>query len=112
MEAAISLLQVDKNKYLSSTTNSNTNSSPAKYYVNLNIILKWIQNLVLEDNRNLWGIYDWTNLKNNKKYIGSSISLSKKFVKYFNLNDLAKNNMLINADILKYGLENFKLEIF
>ena len=33
-------------------------------------------------------IYKWTNLINNKTYIGSSINLSKRFVKYYDDNIL------------------------
>lgn len=39
------------------------------------------------------------------------INLSKRFIKYFNINDINKNNMLISAYILKNELDHFKLEI-
>lgn len=48
---------------------------------------------------------------NGKTYVGSSINLSKTFLKYFNENALTKNHMLINLSILKDKLENFTLDI-
>ena len=57
------------------------------------------------------GVYKWTNLINAKLYVGSSINLSKRFLKYYNDNLLAKDNMLISKAILKYGRANFSLEI-
>lgn len=47
-------------------------------------------------NRDKSGIYLWTNKINNKAYLGSSVYLSKIYLKYFNGNALVKNHMLIN----------------
>jgi excinuclease UvrABC nuclease subunit len=77
-----------------------------KYY-NLNDKLK--QKQFLEDNREKAGIYRLINLKNTKAYIGSSINLSSRLLKYFNINK--KDKRLINLAILKYGLDNFSLDI-
>jgi group I intron endonuclease len=44
-------------------------------------------------------------------YVGSSVNLSKRFIKYFNYNALSNNCMLINLSILKYKLDNFQLDI-
>jgi hypothetical protein len=38
----------------------------------------------------------WTNSINNSTYMGSSVNLSSRFLKYFNKNALKKNNMLIS----------------
>lgn len=43
-----------------------------------------VQNLIIDENRGKIGIYLWTNLINGKTYVGSSINLSKTFLKYFN----------------------------
>ena len=87
-----------------------TNKSvPIKQYKNL--YNKSVKDLIFKENRNMSGIYKWTNLINDNFYIGSSINLSKRFLKYFNTNMLTKNNMLINRAILKYGHIKFTLEI-
>lgn len=53
----------------------------------------------------------WTNLINGKTYIGSSVNLSPRFLKYFNKNALKNNKMLICLALLKYNIENFSLDI-
>lgn len=68
---------------------------------------------ILKDNKKKIGIYRWTNLLNNKTYIGSSINLGGRFRDYFKINYLMryKKNMIISKALLKYGYSNFKLEI-
>jgi len=59
------------------------------------------------------GIYKITNLKNNKFYIGSSISSLKKRLQHHKNkleNNIHKNNYLQNS-YNKYGVDNFKFEI-
>ena len=53
----------------------------------------------------------WTNLLNNKRYVGSFMFLRKRLGQYFNANFLVKYNMYIYRALLKYGYSNFKLEI-
>lgn len=81
----------------------------ANHYINLNQPL--IQSQLLEDNRGKAGIYMWTNLKNGNTYIGSSVNLSPRLLKYLNENALRKNKMLISLAILKHSIENFSLDI-
>ena len=81
----------------------------ANHYINLNQPLT--QSQLLEDNRGKAGVYMWTNLKNNNTYIGSSVNLSPRLLKYLNENALRKNKMLISLAILKHGIENFSLDI-
>lgn len=61
------------------------------------------------------GIYLWTNLISNNKYVGSSVNLSRRLKDYFNKSylesELKKNNSLIYKALLKYGYANFKLDI-
>lgn len=80
-----------------------------KSYRNLNQHI--IQSEFLRDNRGKAGIYMWTNLINGNTYIGSSVDLSPRFLKYFNENALKKNRMLICLALLKYNIENFSLDI-
>jgi len=82
---------------------------PIKQYQDLNN--KHIKDLIFKENKNMSGIYKWTNLINGKIYIGSSINLSKRFFLYYNNNLLIKSKMLINRAILEYGHTNFSLEI-
>ena len=67
---------------------------------------------VLKDNRNKSGVYRWINNINGKSYIGSSISLTTRFLSYYNINHLISNkNMLINRALFKYGYSSFSLII-
>lgn len=73
-----------------------------------------VQNRILQENREKCGVYiccGASNKINNKIYVGSSINLSKRFVKYFIQGALFKTRMLINLALLKYGLNNFRLDI-
>jgi group I intron endonuclease len=57
----------------------------------------------------------FTNLTNGKKYIGSSVNLSRRFYAYYSEQSfkiqLQKEKSAIYSAILKYGHSNFKLEI-
>ena len=48
---------------------------------------------------------------NNSTYVGSGLSLSKRIGEYYNKNELERNPRPIHAALLKYGYENFKLQI-
>src|SRR5579871_6506176 len=81
---------------------------PIKLYVNADT-----QKLdILKENRKLSGVYMWQNKENDQKYIGSSETLSRRFLQYFNTKYLLKNtNMIICKALLKYGYSNFSLSI-
>nr|ATI20436.1 GIY-YIG endonuclease [Juglanconis juglandina] len=70
---------------------------------------------VLNDNKNLAGVYRWVNLLNQKSYIGSSINLSRRLRDYYTISFLEieskKNNSMIYKALLKYGYSSFRLEI-
>ncbi len=67
---------------------------------------------ILLDNKGKAGIYVFTNLINGKKYIGSSENLRRRFMEYFNINNLMRAKyMVIYRAMLKYGYSSFKLEI-
>jgi len=67
---------------------------------------------ILDENKNKSGIYMWTNNINNKRYIGSSKNLRKRFLQYFNINYLIRDNcMQICRALLKHGNSNFSLTI-
>src|SRR5436853_6993890 len=46
---------------------------------------------ILKENKGRSGIYMWKNSINNKRYIGSSENLNRRFREYFNVNNLLKN---------------------
>ena len=56
------------------------------------------------------GIYKWTNLINNKVYVGKSVDISKRLQSY--KYEVNKNNArpIIQA-LRKYGFQNFKFEV-
>lgn len=61
------------------------------------------------------GIYRWNNLITGKSYVGSSISLDKRFSIYCSFSSLKRNitkgsSSIYNA-LLKYGHSKFSLEI-
>jgi hypothetical protein len=67
---------------------------------------------ILKDNKGKSGIYIFTNLKNDKKYIGSSDNLRRRFLQYYNLNYLIRSNyMRICRALLQHGHYNFNLSI-
>lgn len=66
---------------------------------------------VLAENRNKSGIYRWINNENGNTYVGSAVNLSKRINSYFQEGELNRNPRPIKNALLKYGHENFNLEI-
>lgn len=58
------------------------------------------------------GIYKWTNILNNKSYIGQSKDLNERFTKYkyFNKHYFGNSKLLANS-FIKHGLNNFTFTI-
>nr|YP_010836061.1 hypothetical protein QLP54_mgp05 [Phyllosticta yuccae]WGC90076.1 hypothetical protein [Phyllosticta yuccae] len=67
--------------------------------------------LIVKNNTGKSGVYCWVNNESGTRYVGSSIDLGKKFLNYYNLKHLIKNNMSIYKALLKYGHSKFSLEI-
>lgn len=57
-----------------------------------------------------WVIYMWTNLINNKKYIGQTKNIIRRINSHL-ASRQKKSNSLIFRAFLKYGIENFTFEI-
>lgn len=57
----------------------------------------------IKQNRKKSGIYRWTNLVNNKTYVGSSVDLSMRFKHYSSYSYISKikRNFPINSALLK-----------
>jgi group I intron endonuclease len=91
--------------------NTNIDIVPVRSYFNS----QKCKFIIYKDNRKKSGVYQWTNLINGKIYIGSSISLSRRFYNYYSLSFLekkvSKNSSTISNALLKYGHSNFSLDI-
>ncbi len=80
------------NKYICSySTMSSSNNNSVKFYEDSYSMKKSI----IKDNKNKSGIYKWTNKLTNDIYIGQSVDLSKRFIRYFNLSYLKNRGTLI-----------------
>ena len=110
-------------KYIYSNAIINKVFQTKKFYSSYNVysitpVISYLnaeleKDVIIKQNKNKSGIYRWINVINNKKYIGSSIDLSRRFKEYYNKNRISKvkRNFPIHAAILKYDYYNFKLEI-
>jgi len=71
--------------------------------------------IILKENKNKSGIYMWTNLINDKQYIGSAVDLSNRLTKdsstIYMEDVLTRSNSHIYRALLKYGYSNFSLTI-
>lgn len=93
-------------RFYSTTPSPNVNS--IKMYEDAYSMRK----LIIKDNKNKSGIYKWTNKLTNDIYIGQSIDLAKRFMKYFNLSYLKnRETLVISRALIKYGYSNFSLDI-
>ena len=71
-----------------------------------------MRKLIIKENKDRSGIYKWTNKLTNDIYVGQSIDLAKRFIKYFNLSYLKnRETLVISRALIKYGYSNFSLEI-
>jgi len=82
---------------------------PVKIYESVQTCKKQI----LDENKNKSGIYRFYNKLNGNFYIGSSKNLSNRFKSYFNLSYIStvKNELTISRALIKYGYDNFRVEI-
>jgi group I intron endonuclease len=81
--------------------------SPVKSYGNAGLL----KDQVLKEARDKSGIYRWVNNLNGKTYVGSGVNLAKRLGSYYNDSELNRNSRPIKDALLKYGHENFTLEI-
>jgi hypothetical protein len=69
-------------------------------------------NMINIDLKGNVGIYCFTNTINNKKYIGQSINLKARIKTHYSSYKNPKyNHLALYKAFLKYGIENFQLEI-
>ena len=90
------------------TTKKQLQLNPVKTYINSDTE----KENIYSENRNKTGIYLFTNKINEKRYIGSSNNLKRRFSEYFNDNYLLRNkSMGICCALLKHGSSNFSITI-
>lgn len=65
----------------------------------------------MAENKGKSGIYRWINKINGKTYVGSGQDLAKRLGYYFKSSELLRFKRPIHSALLRYGHENFKLEI-
>ena len=99
---------INKRSYTSLCKNKDIEIFPAKVYENAFSLRKDI----IKENKGLSGIYLLTNKLTDEIYVGQSIDLSKRFIRYFNLSYLkSKESLIISRALIKYGYVNFSVSI-
>ena len=93
---------------LNNSSNLNLNPPLAQKTYDNALLLKKV---ILADNRGLSGIYRWVNKLNNKTYVGSGMDLANRLACYYRNSELTRNKRPIHKALLKYGHDNFILEI-
>jgi len=66
---------------------------------------------ILNENKGKTVVYRLVNNLNGKTYIGSSVNLTVRLYKYYSLKHLTLNKTPIHNALIKYGFNNFSLEI-
>ena len=66
---------------------------------------------ILKDNKGRAGIYQWTHVQSGKKYVGSSVDLTKRFSLYYSKRCLEQYKSYINSAIILHGYSSFSLTI-
>ncbi len=89
---------------------NNMNITPIKIYNNMFSNKK----AIYKENKHKHGIYSIFNPSNNKGYVGSAVSLTRRFYSYYSIKTLKRKSTkssLIYFALLKYGHSNFNLVI-
>ena len=95
-------------KYNSNSLTSHHLNTPAKFYIDAYSMKK----AILVENKEKTGIYMLTNKLTGDFYVGQSIDLSKRFMKYFNLSYInSRKELIISRALIKYGYANFSVTI-
>lgn len=83
---------------------------PVKIYPNADLN----KDIIILENKDKAGVYQFTNLLTESSYVGSSTNLSKRFRQYYNYNFIsspARGKSMIYSSILSNGYSNFSLTI-
>jgi len=100
-------LSIGLRPYSTKPVNNSSGLKPVVIYHNCELDKAQI----LRDNKDKPAIYRWINNINHKTYVGSSANLTVRLYKYFSIIHLTKYNTPIHNALLKYGFNNFSLEI-
>jgi group I intron endonuclease len=96
---------------MKNNNNNNVNIIPVVSYSNA----YKDKSIIYEENRNKSGIYRWNNLVTGDSYVGSAQNLTKRLSLYFSpiflKRTILKSRSIINNSLLKYGYNNFSLDI-
>lgn len=57
------------------------------------------------------GIYKFTNLINNKTYIGLSNDIARRYKEHLYTAQSGKDNIYFHSALRKYGIKNFSFEV-
>jgi hypothetical protein len=82
--------------------------APIKSYQNLGDPIE--RSKIKQDNNKKAGVCLFTNKISGNIYVGSSVNLSKRYASYFSPS-LSRTDLVIIRAIIRYGLENFTLDI-
>lgn len=98
---------IGRSPYSTKSGNSSSGIKPVVIYQNCELE----KARILRDNKNKPVVYRWVNNINSKTYVGSSVNLTERLYKYFSIQHLTKYKTPIHNALLKYGFDNFSLEI-
>jgi len=71
-----------------------------------------MKKVIIKENKGKAGIYMWTNKLTGDIYVGQSVDLSKRFIKYFSLSYIeSRKELIISRALIKYGYSNFSVTI-
>lgn len=69
------------------------------------------KNEIYKNTLNKTGVYLWTHIGSNKQYVGSSLKISQRLVKYYSESCLLGEIERNNSAILRYGISEFTFEV-
>jgi len=69
------------------------------------------KSIILKDNKNRAGIYQWTHIESGKIYIGSAVNLSRRLNDYYSPSKLKRANSYICNALICHTHSTFSLSI-
>ena len=98
-----------------SKDNSNFSLSSSNSDITPPIVYKdayYLKKAILMENKGKAGIYMWTNKITSDIYVGQSVDIRKRFMKYFSLSYInSRKELIISRALIKYGYSNFSVTI-
>jgi group I intron endonuclease len=98
-----------------STSISKDNSYSSNGHITPSVVYEdaySMKKAILKENKGKAGIYMLTNKLTGDIYVGQSIDLRKRFIKYFSLSYItSRKELIISRALIKYGYSNFSVTI-